>query len=361
MGSRKRSVPMGRMFSIQWGYISPDPRAPSMPPQMTGPARVQSELTDALRALAAGESLTLALPMGIASALGPDAKNFDAMREFFTSQGFDPVPFDLASGVPPPTSLVAFLGMGRKLLPNEASALAAYEKGGGRILILADPRKPESFPGVLDEYGVRLEATRVEDELRQTPRQPDPSLLLSNELCVGNHEIDRPLALRIGIAIGPCRSIAIEKLGAANAERTALLQASSAAVVVPVEFREQSGDPDFIRAARKSAPGATLAAALRRPADGGRESRVVVFGGWEIADPQKVSQGSFYGNRDLVLNSLNWLADRKQSIGIVEREFQATKVEMTPGFLNAYRWIAWGAFDLVLGIIAVLVWLARRN
>jgi hypothetical protein len=361
MGSRRRSVPMGRMFTIDWGFFSPYPGGTSKLPEMSGSWRVQSELIETLRAMAAGESLKLGLPQGIAPALAPESPGFEALREFLTSQGFEPAPFDLAQGVPQTVSLVAFLGMGRRLLPMEAAALAAYEKDGGRLLILGDPRKPESFQALLDEYGVRLEAAVVEDDVRKAPGQADRTALLSDELCVGDHEIDRPLVRRIGISIGPSRPLKIENLGSSGAERTALLKASSSAVAVPVEYREQSGEPDFLVAARKSMPNATLGAALKRPGSGSRQSRVVVFGSWEVADPWHLQMGTHFGNRDLVLNSLNWLADRHASIGIVEREVQATRVELTPGFLASFRWINWVALDVVLILIATVVWLSRRN
>jgi hypothetical protein len=359
--SRKRSVPMGRMFTIDWGFFSPYPGGVSKFPEMSGAWRVQSELTETLRAMASGESLKLGLPQGIAPALAPDSPGFESLREFLGSQGFDPFPFDLAQGVPPAVSVVAFLGMGRRLLPIEASALSAYERTGGRILVLADPRKPEAFPGLLDEFGVKLEPGVVEDEQRKAPGQADRTVLLSDELCTGDHEIDRPLARRIGLAIGPARPIRIENLGSAGAERVALLRASSGALMVPIEYREQSGEPDILTSARKSAPNAVLGAALKRPGMSGRESRIVVYGSWEVADPWHVQLGTHFGNRDLLLNSLNWLADRHAAIGIVEREVQANRVELTPGFLASFRWVTWGALNLVLALIATAVWFARRN
>jgi ABC-type uncharacterized transport system len=360
MGPRTRRVPMGRMFVIDWGFFPPDPRAPANPPRMSAAWNVQSELTETLRALSAGESLNIGIPTGIASAIPPETADFAALQDFLSSQGFDPLPFDLAAGVPPEASLVAFLGMGRKLRADEALALKRYEEAGGRMLLLADPRKPEAFPGVLDNYGVRLEAAMIEDQARQDPRQTDRTVLLSDELCAGNHEIDRPLLRRIGIALGPCRPLAIENLGTAGAERIALLQGSPGAVAVPVEYREQTGEPEPIWTARKSAPNATLAAALRRPA-GGKESRIVVAGSWELADPGRLMLGTHFGNRDFFLNSLNWIADRHALIGIVEREIGATRVELSPSFLNSYLWINLGALNAVLIVVAVLVWLKRRN
>jgi hypothetical protein len=361
LGTRERVVPMGRMFSIDWGFFPPDPRAGySKPPERTGPAQVQSQLAETLRSLAAGEALEVGVPRGIASAVPLESAEWKFLDQFLDTQGFDAVPFDLAQGVPGDVALVMIVGMGRRLLPDEAAALKKYEESGGRLLIFADPRLPEDFRGVLEPYGAQLEAARIEDPLRRHPGQASEWVILSDELCVGNHEIDRPLVRRIGIHVGMARPIRIESLSAAGAERIPLLQASNEAKAVPVEYRQQTGEPDFLTAAKKSAPRAILGAAMRRPA-AAKESRVVVFGGWEVADPQKIRQGTNYGNRDLVLNSLNWIAERHALMGIVEQELQSTRVELNPSFLSSFRWITIAGFPMVLAAIGFLVWMKRRN
>jgi hypothetical protein len=322
---------------------------------------VQSELTDALRALAAGETLKVGVPQGIASAVPPDGRDWDALREFLASQGFEPSFFDLATGVPADVALVMILGMGRALLPDETRELERYEEGGGRLLLLADPRKPEDFGRILEPFGVTIQAAVVEDPRRMRPGQPDPRVLLSDELTAGNHEIDRPIAGRIGIYAGWTRPLLVEDLKEEGARRTVLLQGSPDAAAVPVEFREQSGEPSFLTAARRSAARAPLAAALERPVPGGGESRVVVFGGWEAASPKVIAYGTHYGNRDLFLNALNWVAKRRVPIGIVERELAPSRVDLTQPFMRSFRWIAMGVFPAVLAAIGFVVWLRRRN
>lgn len=361
MGTRKRSVPMGRMFPIDWGYIAPDPRAPSKPPEMIGTPHPQSELIEALRALAAGEAVKVGMPRGTSAGVPTEGRDFDSFRDFLASQGFEAAPFDLARGVPGDVGLVALLGPGRRLLPEETAELDKYERAGGRLLLAADPRKPEDFGRVLEPYGVKIEAGMVEDPLRMKPRQADPSFLLSDELYVGLHEIDRPIVVgRIGLYVGVTRPLVIESLKSEGAERILLLRASQDAKVIPVEYRAGSGEPDFNTSAKKSVPNAPLAAALRRPTPSGKESRVAVFGGWEIASPRPIEQGTNYGNRDFVLNTLNWLADRPV-VGVVEREITSSKVELTPSFDGRFRWVMLGLFPSLLVATGVVVFLMRRN
>jgi hypothetical protein len=153
----------------------------------------------------------------------------------------------------------------------------------------------------------------------------------------------------------------IEDLKAPGAERVTLLKASPEAKSVPVEFREASGDAQLLRGAKRSASAAPLAAALRRPVESGKESRLVVFGGWEAAAPAVISRGTEYGNRDLILNALNWLAERNVAIGIVEREIAPSRVDLTQGFVTTFRWISMGALPAILAAIGIAAWLKRRN
>jgi hypothetical protein len=239
--------------------------------------------------------------------------------------------------------------------------LEDYERAGGRILIFANPGKPEGFRGVLEPYGVSLEAARIEDPGTMHPGQPNPFVLLSNRLVVGNHDIDRPIGDRIGIYVGTTRPLKIEDLKREGAERVVLLKVSGEAIAVPIEYREQSGEPDFIYPAKRSARDAPIAAALRRPAPSGKETRVVVFGSWEVASPAAIGTIMNFGNRDLLLNALNWIADRRSAIGIVEREIAASRVELTPGFLATFRWITMAGLPALIVIGGVLSWLGRRN
>jgi hypothetical protein len=362
MGPRRRTVPMGRMFPIDWGWFSPDPRGISKPPEIVGKRRVQSELTEALRGLAAGETVKVGIPQGIASAIPAEGREWESLREFLLSQGFEPTSLDLAGGVPGDVGLVMIAGMGRRLLPDEAAALARYEDQGGRLLLFVDPRKPEDFAGVLREpFGVMAEPALVEDPGRAQPGQSNPAVLLHNELCTGNHEIVRPIGQRIGIYVGVTRPLKVEDLRREGAERTILMQGSPDARVVPVQYKASSGEPDFDFAARKAAPHVPIAAALRRPVAGGKESRIVVFGGWEIVSARPIDLGTHYGNRDLVLNALNWIAERRIAIGIVEREIAPSRVDITQEFMSAFRWITMAALPALLALGGVAVWLSRRN
>jgi hypothetical protein len=360
-GVVKRSIPLGRMFPINWGYVAPDPRAPSALPELIGTPHPQSELVEALRAIAAGEAVKVGLPRGMSAGIPSEGAEFVALKSFLASQGFEAAPFDLARGVPEDVKLIALLGPGRRLLPEEDAELTKFESSGGRLLLLADPRKPEDFKRVLEPYGARLEPGLVEDPKRAAPRQANPSFLLSNEFCAGLHEIDRPLAGRIGLHLGLVRPILVEKLRAEGADRVLLLQGSEDAKIVPVEYREGTGEPDFVTAAKRASQGVALAVALRRPAAGGTEARIVLFGGFEVASPRVLELGTHYGNRDLVLNALNWLADRRSAMGIVEREVAPSRVDVTRDFESRFRWITLVLFPGILVAGAILVFLLRRN
>jgi hypothetical protein len=101
----------------------------------------------------------------------------------------------------------------------------------------------------------------------------------------------------------------------------------------------------------------TLAVALQKSDAGGR-SRVMVFGGVEMATNQYL--GSL-ANRDLLSNSVDWLADKGLYYDIAPKLAVARLVQLDEAKANSFRWIQWGlplVFGLLLGTI---VWWARRS
>ncbi len=360
-GDRERTVPINRIARIQWGNFPPDPRWPAVPPEILGDWRVQTELTDALRGVAAGESVKVGVPRGASAVFGPESKEFEALTRILKSQGFEPVPVELNRGVPPEVSLVLLPGVGKLLGVEETEALKRFEASGGRLLICCDPRLPEGYRRVLERYGVRVVDGEVEDPSRMYPNQTNAAQLISADFCVGTHEIDRPLEGRIGIHLGLTRPIEIENLTAEGGVRVALLRASSDSKTVPVEFKSETGAPDFIENAKKATPNAILAVALERPSSTSQKARVVVVGSSDVMNPTKLALGTHYGNRDFILNALNWLVDRNATIGVVEAEVAGSQVELSPELLSTFRLAALGGFPLVLAVIGIAVWLRRRN
>lgn len=357
-GADERSVPTSKLVGTDWGYYPPDPRGAPTPPSLDGKWRVQAELAEALRGVAAGERVKVYLPRGKRARVEAEDPASQSIRATLQSQGFETVAWTAASG-PPQDGIVLLAALAAKLDPEEIAALRAFEAAGGRMLLCGDPRQQEDFAGLLEPWGLRLDASWLEDPVHGIPA--DPSLLRSPALFYGAHPTVVGLAQRAVLALEHSRPIVDEKAHAPGAVREPILRASSEALAVPVDYDRATGVASKVVGAKRAAPHAFLGLACERPVDGGKRSRLVVFGGAGVVDRDAVALGVSAANRDLLLNSLNWLAERASAVGALEADSPGARVPYTAELRRFVDTTALGFLPAGLLLVAAIVHFRRRN
>ena len=122
----------------------------------------------------------------------------------------------------------------------------------------------------------------------------------------------------------------------------------------PVSLAAASSAP----ATDATAPAAAAGDASKKPDDAPKpETRVVVFG-----DSDFVTNGylGIPGNRDLFLNSVNWLAQQENLISIRPKDPEDRRVSLTS---DQAKKVFWVAIVIIPGLIlagGVQTWLRRR-
>jgi ABC-type uncharacterized transport system involved in gliding motility auxiliary subunit len=281
-------------------------------------------------------------PRGLASAreiLGRD--NFDI--EEWASLG--------KAAVPAKTDLVVIPGPSGSFVKPELDALAAYVRGGGRLLVLLDPTLSQGGGGLvqtgleswLAAYGVKVGQNIVVDPANPLPFFGSETLFVKE---YGDHPITR--ALRSGnlpVLVSLARS-AGKGEAPAGTEVTELLRTSS----------EGWGETDLAHldhVARDAAdlPGPVpLGVAVEIKSTGGgnqRPARLVVFGDSDFAANQLMRAN--VANSMLLSNSLNWLVERESLLGIPPRKTEQVRLSLTPGQLHT----VWALVVLVLPGLAL--------
>jgi hypothetical protein len=357
-GEEERSVPLTRFVGVDWGYFPPDPRGVPAPPQFDGKWRVQAELAEALRGLAAGEAIPLWLPRGKRAMVEAEDDESSSIRAFLKTQGFAPQPWNAAAG-PPKGGVLLLAAPGAGLDAEDVAAVKAYEAAGGRILAIADPRLPEDFGPLLEPYGLKLVSGAVEDPVHGAVA--DPRLLHSSGLYSGAHEIVRGLTRRAVLALGRARPILDEGVRAPGTVREPILRASAEARYLPVTFAPGTGAPEQTVGDKRDARDAFLGLACERPVDGGAQARLVVLGGSGPVDKNFVAASTALANRDFLLNCLNWLAERKTSAGALEVDRPGSRVELNPAIDRIFTWFGLGILPGGFLLAALVVHLRRRN
>lgn len=86
--------------------------------------------------------------------------------------------------------------------------------------------------------------------------------------------------------------------------------------------------------------------------------RLVLFGSSEFADNQYVNT---YYNRDLFMNSIDWLAGEENSVSIRPRSIHASRMRLTVDQFNLLFALSVLMLPELLMIIGIAVWWERRN
>lgn len=205
--------------------------------------------------------------------------------------------------VPDDARVLVIAGPRSDLLTSELLALDAYLRRGGSVLVLLDPGNAPGLAAFLRRYGVVVGDDVVLD--------PENRLFAGDFLTmvVREHAIGHPVSagLRSEPLMSRVRPVAI---AAAEGVGMELLKTA------PVSWR--SSDPNvFTTGVGVFTPGrdqpgpVPVGVALRVPGMDGRTGRMIVYGDSDFATNFFLD---YLGNRDLLLNSINWLSGDEQLI-----------------------------------------------
>ncbi|MFT0818566.1 GldG family protein [Synechococcus sp. W60.3] len=279
-------------------------------------------------------------------------------------EGYRVEPLNLVqSQIPEEADVLVLAGPQRALFPGEVEKLQDYLAKGGRLLLLIGPRVDAGLDPLLEEWGVVLgddfiiEVSSVSQLLGTGPA-------VALVTTYGDHPITAPLAEQRLMTLFPlARSVDTEVREGIQA--TPLLRTSPQSwgetspnlEAGPLQF-----DPD------QDKPGPlTLGVALTRQVKGDQktsesqegptEARLVVIGNVNFALDGNLRQ---QGNRDLFLNTLNWLTERTEQISIRPKSITDRRLAVTG---QNFRWLVLGSTVLLplvaLGSGAVLWWQRR--
>jgi len=316
----------------------------------------EETLTAGMMAVAGRPALTAYVVQGHGEADARDAEQRragGAAAAALERDGFDVRLLPGAARIPEDAGLVVLAGPTRELQPAETDALEAWVRGGGRLVVLADPDSPRSLAALLDRFGVVLAGDVIVDE---------PSALfgadgLAARVAQVNPEIVRerpaasallPLAQRIGLE---------ERAGM----RGEVLAVTDAAAWADAGGREPGAPRTFRRGADTPGP-VPVGALVRVPAADGREGRLVVIGDADFATNLHVD---VLGNRDLLILAAEVAARGDDMLTAAHRPASTTGPFSTLALTTRQaRIILWTACILpaaTLALSAVAVALRRRR
>ena len=274
-----------------------------------------------------------------------EAENY-AARSLFTMR---------VERIPTDCEILVLAGPTKDIIPAERESISAYLEAGGNALLLIDPlTELPLLSEIVGMYGITVNDNIIVDRFGR--------LLAGNYLTpivniYGDHPITKDF--RHASSFPQARSITVTENAPAGVTVRALATTAPQAYAETNTEKLLEGQSQFEGEFDIAGPLHIAAVSTRRrtgertgsgTAPDGAASRVVVFGDSDFA-----SNGSLnlLGNRDLILNTIQWLAEQEDLIAIRPRDALTQPVVISERQGRIVFWlpvIGMPALALVIGL-----------
>lgn len=245
----------------------------------------------------------------------------------------------------------------RNLLPRELDALEHYLERGGRLLVLLEPGADTNLNGLLERWGFELPAGIVADRATSPLLEEAQLVSLVSASYDPRHPVTRGMREQHMTLLPGARTVVAHSKPTPDDQLRGLLYSSRRSwlesdVHGALTGRAIEPGPD-----ERSGRELPIAAAGSYPR-GTREARVVVIGDRDFASNQLLD--SLY-NRDLVMNSVLWLAEKEDEITIRSKAWTPPGHPLTIQQTLAYFYFFAFALPELLLLFGIHAWYRQRG
>jgi ABC-type uncharacterized transport system involved in gliding motility auxiliary subunit len=273
-----------------------------------------------------------------------------------------------AGRVPEDADVVVIAGPTRPFLNKEHDALTAYVERGGALLVMLEPRAKTDLYADLATWGVE-----VGDDVVIAPRSSyfgRPEMPVARQF--GDHPITRDL--REAALFFVVRTVLPGD--AADGRFTEIVRTGDDSwaetnLDLWVGSSRVEKDPEDRAGPLSIAVAGTLEfdvspasreeddeAAAEDAAGEAVEARLVIFGDSDFASNQLIESGS---NRDLVVNSVNWLLGDVEAISIRPVRSRSSSLQLSADEFNQIRYLTLFVLPEAIALLGVYAWWSRRR
>lgn len=299
---------------------------------------------------------------------GPES--FGRAADALVNETYAVEPLLLASmeNVPADASAVIVAGPTRPLLEGELAALRRYVEGGGGLFVAIDPRAQTNLYALLEEWGVLMGDDVVVDRALAVFGQATTPIAQEYD---GSHPITAPL--REPALFPMVRSIELVEATAARFSVLAKTGEESWAER-DLEGWRASGRAEYDELDVMGPVGIAVAGSVRAAgippaahnvhgsdetdAERVAEGRLVVFGDSDFASNETLDA---LRNKDLFVNSVNWLAGDLSQITVRPNVSRASSFQMSQDEFRRIQYLSLFVLPEAIAVFGVLTWWLRRK
>jgi ABC-type uncharacterized transport system involved in gliding motility auxiliary subunit len=343
----------------------------------------EQDLTNAIVKVTQGEQSKIYFVQGHRErdTEGSEGEAYSTAASALQSDNFavDSVLLAQQSAVPADADVLVIAGPQVDYLPSELDLIRAYLKRGGKLLLMLDPPEKMEQPPLTNllafarEWGAEAGQNVVVDanpNSRAFGAGPATPLAASYPTHPITEELETLTAYHLVRSVMPVREGAegrnaqtLVETGPASWAETDLKALTSGGTVQLDEDRGDRRGPISIAVA-VTAPAEMTEEGQKEPApaasdDAERkpETRMAVFGDSDFASNSTIQ---FLGNRDLFLNTVNWLAQQESMISIRPREPSDRRLTMTADQQVRLYWLSIFIIPGLIIAAGVHTWWRRR-
>jgi ABC-type uncharacterized transport system involved in gliding motility auxiliary subunit len=255
------------------------------------------------------------------------------------------LPLMRTEAIPVDATVVVMAGPRKDYLPGDLAQIDAYLRRAGNLLVLLDPETPSSVAAFVDSLGITAPELVVIDPEGRLAGGEGVTLMVSDMLrsFLVSGSLEAPPVFSYARPLVIAESIGSAAIGFLKTS------ASSYAVSASDIQARRAGQPT----------GAQLVGAALVPSDD-RGGRLIVLGDSDFASNGIID---YLGNKDLLVNSVNWLARdesllsaRAQSKEVGREQFFVTETQGAWSF-----WLATVLQPALFFAVGTWVFLRRRG
>jgi ABC-type uncharacterized transport system involved in gliding motility auxiliary subunit len=277
--------------------------------------------------------------------------------------------------VPDDADVVLLAGPTRPLRPGDADKLDRYLARGGAVLAMVDPRAQTDLVDVLGGWGVEVGDDAIVDRLQSLFGQAMSPMAGQ----YADHDITRDMRevtlfpMARSVRPRPVEAPDPASPHAADGQFVELVRTSENAWgerdldqlfangTAELGADDVAGPVSLAVAGRPrtaSAPPAPAAPAEGETPAAPPEARLVVFGDSDFASNQAIEA---YRNKDLFVNSVNWLLGDVEAIAVRPNQSRASRLLLSNEQISTIRYLALFVLPQAIAVAGVLAWWSRRR
>jgi ABC-type uncharacterized transport system involved in gliding motility auxiliary subunit len=265
--------------------------------------------------------------------------------------------------VPADANVVIAGGPTRPLHESEHAALERYLERGGALLVLLDPRAGTDLGVDLARWGVEVGDDVIVDRVQGMFGRPTTPFAAE----YGDHEITRELGdatlFHVARSVLPAESAkgAIEPIVRTGEQSWAERDMDRLLTKGEAEYNAETDVKGPVSVA--VAGTLELGAPPPPPAEGEepaapKAARLVVLGDSDFASNQLIRE---FRNRDLFVNSVNWLLGDVEAISVRPGQPRASRLQLSSEQFLEIRYLALFVMPELIALFGVIAWWQRRR